>query len=410
MTRRVDEVFRTHPADAVVAASGWFRLPSGLECTVEPLVDATTIAGDAPGLYARLSQPDAEDACKAVGGRLPTRAEVIEILDASHLFPPVLLPADHLMASRARCEQHDAMTRTMMREGVKASPAWPATPPWDGRRPLGNTTKRRIHVPGYNPRNDEAICGWRKRDGTLWQSGTGTIAAHRGPGAAVRVDYGTGTVAVRTPGISMPPADPRPPGVTMRPTIRLGSSGAHVGVWQRIIGATADERFGPATDARTRVWQAAHDLHADGIVGPQSWRAAGEEPAVPLPSVAGAAPACRRALRDADAAWPTRKRASDGMLGDAAHQLRPSDHNTGLAVDITHDPDSGCDGELVAMMARRDPRVTYVIWKRRIWNRAIDSTAGPGRPYTGSNPHEKHVHISVREAARDDASPWGWAP
>ncbi len=56
MTRPGDELFRTHPADAIVAPSGWFRLPSGLEVVMEPLVDATC------GLYARLSQPDAEDA------------------------------------------------------------------------------------------------------------------------------------------------------------------------------------------------------------------------------------------------------------------------------------------------------------------------------------------------------------
>lgn len=203
MTRPGDELFRTRPADAVVAPSGWVTLPSALECTREPLIDATS---GTPGLYARLSQADAGPACAAVGGRLPTREEVIEILDASHLFPPVLLPADHLMASRRRCEEHDATTRTMMRDGVKASPAWPATPPWDGDRPLGNTTKRRIHVPGMNPSMDEAICGWRKRDGSLWQQGVGVIKAHHGPGAAVRVDYGTGVVAVRdAAGISMPP-------------------------------------------------------------------------------------------------------------------------------------------------------------------------------------------------------------
>lgn len=409
MTRPGDEVFRTHPADAILTSAERYRLSATLECALEGLVDATTIAGDAPGLHARLSQPDSEDACRAVGGRLPTHAEVLLILEASHLFPPRLGPFDHLMASRRRCEEHDAEIRTMARDGVKGRRDWPDTPPWDGKRPLGNAFKWRTHIPGMNPRMDEAITGWRKRDGSLWQKGGGPIPLHHGPGAAFRTDYGTGTIPVFDVGISMPPApaDPRPPGAPMRSTIKLGSRGADVGLWQRIIGATPDEIFGPGTDARTRIWQQAHDLHADGVVGPQTWRAAGEDPAVVPVSVGGPSLACRRALRDADATWPTRKRASDGIMGDASHQARPSDHNLGNAVDITHDPASGCDGELVAMMGRRDPRVAYVIWNRRIWSRARD---GEGwRAYSGANPHTHHVHISVRAEARDDASSWPWA-
>ena len=407
MTRPGDEVFRTHPADAVVAPSGRFRLSATLECALEPLLDATTVAGGAPGLYARLSQPDSEDACRAVGGRRPTHAEILQILNASHLFPPHLMAFDHLMASRARCEEHDAALRTMMRDGVKGRDDWPDTPPWDRRRPLGNAFKWRTHIPGMNPRMDEAITGWRKRNGSLWQKGGGPIPAHHGPGAAVRTDYGTGVLPVFDVGISMPPApDARPPGAPMRSTIREGSRGADVGVWQRIINATADEVFGPNTTRLTKVWQAARELFADGVVGPQTWRAAGEEPVAPLPSAAGAALACRRALRDADAAWPGRKRASDGIMGDASHQARPSDHNLGNAVDITHDPASGCDGHTVSTLAMQDPRVAYVIWDRRIWNPWIAPT---WRPYSGTNPHTHHVHISIRKEARDDASPWPWA-
>lgn len=402
MTSPGDETFRTHPADAVVSVHGWCRLPSGLEVTREPLVDATS---GTTGLYARLSQPDAGDACKAVGGRLPTREEVIQVLGSAHLLPPYLMAYDNLMASRARCEEHDSAVRMMLGEGVYGRLDWPDTPPWDGVKPVGNIGKHRIHVAGMNPRVDEAICGWRKRDGTLWQKGTGAIPSHHGPGAAVRTDYGTTTIAVRDPGISKPPADARPPGAPMRPTIRIGSTGAHVGVWQRIVGATVDERFGPGTEAKTRVWQATAGLHADGIVGPQSWRAAGETPAVA--PAGGASPACRAALRDADAAWPNRRRASDGIMGDASHQARPSDHNLGNAVDITHDPTNGCDGDEVARLALTDPRVTHVIWNRRIANRSIES--GDWRPYNGSNPHKHHCHISIHAAARNDASPWPWA-
>lgn len=120
------------------------------------------------------------------------------------------------------------------------------------------------------------------------------------------------------------------------------------------------------------------------------------------------APACRAAIRDANAAWPTRNKRNNGLLGDLSHQARKSDHNTGLAVDITHDPDSGCDGNVIAEAALRDLRTAYVIWNRRIANPYIQE--GAWRPYAGANGHTHHVHISVREAARNDDSPWGWAP
>lgn len=59
-----------------------------------------------------------------------------------------------------------------------------------------------------------------------------------------------------------------------RETIKRGSAGIDVRAWQQIIGATVDGVFGPQTDAKTRVWQAAHELKPDGIVGPLTWGAA----------------------------------------------------------------------------------------------------------------------------------------
>lgn len=54
-------------------------------------------------------------------------------------------------------------------------------------------------------------------------------------------------------------------------TIRIGSRGSDVVVWQKIIGVTADGAFGPKTDAATREWQRARGLVVDGIVGPKTW-------------------------------------------------------------------------------------------------------------------------------------------
>lgn len=111
------------------------------------------------------------------------------------------------------------------------------------------------------------------------------------------------------------------------------------------------------------------------------------------------------ALRDQiDAAWPKRSKASDGILGDAAHAARASDHNQGDALDVTYDPDSGPDLEALAEALLADERVHYVIWNQRIRNRAYDE--GAWRPYDGANPHTKHLHVSVHPERREDASPW----
>lgn len=120
------------------------------------------------------------------------------------------------------------------------------------------------------------------------------------------------------------------------------------------------------------------------------------------------APACTRAIRDANSRWPSRKRASDGIMGDARHQKTKSDHNLGNAFDITHDPDVGCSGDVIAAAAIKDPRVKYVIWNRRIFNRQRGDTQF--RPYTGKNPHTKHCHVSILAGSRTDTRPWAWAP
>lgn len=117
--------------------------------------------------------------------------------------------------------------------------------------------------------------------------------------------------------------------------------------------------------------------------------------------------ACQAVLVQASARWPKRSRASDGICPSAAHtSANPtSDHELGNAVDLTHDPASGCDAHAWAeeLRRRRDPRVKYVISNRRIWNPVISPE---WRGYSGSNPHEKHVHVSILPGCRGDTSPW----
>lgn len=59
---------------------------------------------------------------------------------------------------------------------------------------------------------------------------------------------------------------------TEMPTIKKGSKGKAVMIWQIIIGEKVDGDFGPNTDAKTRTYQKNHGLSVDGIVGPKSWK------------------------------------------------------------------------------------------------------------------------------------------
>ena len=127
-----------------------------------------------------------------------------------------------------------------------------------------------------------------------------------------------------------------------------------------------------------------------------------------IPLAKKATPAAIAALRQATAHFPKRKKASDGLLPSAAHvhQNPNSDHNSGFAVDITHDPAKGIDCTIAYIDLRNDPRVKYLIFQGRIWSREKGD-----RDYTGSNPHNKHLHISIKEGCGNDTSPWfPWLP
>lgn len=56
-------------------------------------------------------------------------------------------------------------------------------------------------------------------------------------------------------------------------TIKKGSKGNAVKVWQIIIGTTVDGIFGSGTENMTKTWQKNHGLTVDGIVGKNSWKA-----------------------------------------------------------------------------------------------------------------------------------------
>ena len=116
-----------------------------------------------------------------------------------------------------------------------------------------------------------------------------------------------------------------------------------------------------------------------------------------------ASPAAIAVLRQATALWPKRKRLSDGLLPSAAHlKMSPnSDHNTGLAADLTHDPKNGVDCAAIYELLKEDGRVSYLIFDGRIWSKEKGD-----RVYTGSNKHEKHLHLSIKPEFAKDTSSW----
>lgn len=116
-----------------------------------------------------------------------------------------------------------------------------------------------------------------------------------------------------------------------------------------------------------------------------------------------AAPAAIAVLRQATALRPGRKKASDGLLPSKDHvKANPnSDHNSGFAVDVTHDPVFGIDCAFAFIRLQRDPRVKYLIFNGKIWSQEKGN-----RDYTGANKHNKHLHISIKETCGNDTSPW----
>jgi len=128
-------------------------------------------------------------------------------------------------------------------------------------------------------------------------------------------------------------------------------------------------------------------------------------------------------LTSVNGAAPRRSKASDGWIGDAAHASRTSDHNpwvkdkSGVGVvrarDFTHDPAGGFDAGLlaehVAGLLGNHPALTsgaYVIWRGRIIS--TDRKREGWRPYSGTNPHDKHVHVSVGTSGYDSTAAWSW--
>lgn len=120
-----------------------------------------------------------------------------------------------------------------------------------------------------------------------------------------------------------------------------------------------------------------------------------------------AQPACKALLAQATKLYPKRNKASDGLLPSAQHIAMDkkagikSDHDTGYAVDLTHDPANGIDCATLFYSFRADKRVKYLIHNGKIWSKEKGE-----RAYTGPSPHIHHIHVSIKDGMGDDTSVW----
>jgi hypothetical protein len=117
-----------------------------------------------------------------------------------------------------------------------------------------------------------------------------------------------------------------------------------------------------------------------------------------------------------DDQFPDRDRRSDGWVADARHmQAGTSDHipdaKTGVvrAIDVDRDVSGSDKPDLMPDIANQirlaakagDKRIAYVIFEGRI---ASPRMGWRWRKYKGSNPHNKHCHISFTTKGDTDSS------
>lgn len=119
------------------------------------------------------------------------------------------------------------------------------------------------------------------------------------------------------------------------------------------------------------------------------------------------APALLALRAELNEKYPNRDKASDGTIGDPSHAARKSDHNPDWGSEPpgcvrAMDTDSnGAPGVVTPLVrdlltaAIGDRRVWYVISNGKIYSRTYGWSP---RVYTGSSPHDHHVHVSLRGA------------
>jgi hypothetical protein len=114
--------------------------------------------------------------------------------------------------------------------------------------------------------------------------------------------------------------------------------------------------------------------------------------------------------------WPNRDKATDGWLGDLAHQARPSDHNADKngwvhALDIDEDFLVKNKGQMVARefadqlieyakSGKDGGRLKYVVYENMIASGTHKNQYWVWR--SGNWGHTKHIHVSFTSKAQND--------
>lgn len=125
------------------------------------------------------------------------------------------------------------------------------------------------------------------------------------------------------------------------------------------------------------------------------------------------APALLQLRDELNRRWPKRDKASDGCCASAKHskQNPSSDHEPGAkgategyahAYDIDEDLDADIHSlAWLKPILLADSRCKYVIYEKR-----IAYPDGTDKPYSGSNPHDKHLHVSIKPTSTFETRSW----
>ena len=116
-----------------------------------------------------------------------------------------------------------------------------------------------------------------------------------------------------------------------------------------------------------------------------------------------------------DDSFPDRDRTSDGWICDTRHASRKSDHNPDeqgwiRACDFDRDLFKGSKPDIMGDLAdqlraiskaKTDTRIAYIIFDGSICSSLLN---WKWRRYTGANKHTKHMHVSFKKEADNDAA------
>jgi hypothetical protein len=139
-------------------------------------------------------------------------------------------------------------------------------------------------------------------------------------------------------------------------------------------------------------------------------------------------PSLKTLFAEFDRIAPSRSHASDGDIGDTAHQAEVSDHNDDEigkvpihdadhihevhAIDVDNtlrESDLTMEKCVQFLLARcrsgAEKRLRYIIYNRRIWSA---SSGWVQKKYTGASPHTEHAHFSGSYETAHEASTASW--